>query len=99
MSELTNEVETTRKQHDEVATEKENISRINDELAGKVKLLKRENKKSLKMVCIRGQSLIFFLLILIIFTSFLNQLNIFRLEFRKDHSLLFQCNFRSRKPS
>ena len=50
VSELTKEVETTRKQLDEVATEKENISRINDELAGKVKLLKRENKKSLKMI-------------------------------------------------
>ena len=48
--ELTNEVETTRKQHDEFATERENISRINDELAGKVKLLKRENKRSLKMI-------------------------------------------------
>ena len=61
MSELTNEVQTTRKQHDEATTEKENISRINDELAGKVKLLKRENKKSLKMVCIWGQSFDFFL--------------------------------------
>jgi hypothetical protein len=52
LSELASSLEVTRKQHNELTTEKENISHINDELAGKVKFLKRENKKSLKMVCI-----------------------------------------------
>ncbi|CAB4039323.1 Hypothetical predicted protein, partial [Paramuricea clavata] len=50
LSELASALEVTRKQHNEVTTEKENISHINDELAGKVKFLKRENKKSLKMI-------------------------------------------------
>jgi hypothetical protein len=52
LGELASALEVTRKQHNEITTEKENISHINDELAGKVKFLKRENKKSLKMVCI-----------------------------------------------
>lgn len=39
-----------RKQNRETTTDKDNLSQINDELAGKVKFLKRENKKSLKMV-------------------------------------------------
>jgi hypothetical protein len=56
-------VETARKQNSEITTENESISRINDELAGKVKLLKRENKKSLKMVCIPGRSSQFILVV------------------------------------
>ena len=50
MNELTSELDVTRKEKRKITTDKENLSQMNDELAGKVKFLKRENKKSLKMV-------------------------------------------------
>ena len=52
LNELASELEFSRKENNDRKAEKQNLSQMNDELAGKVKFLKQENKKGRKMVCI-----------------------------------------------